>query len=741
MIMTLEEAFLRLAASRAVRGLAPVAADAAMGSDSGLALRTGGTWVPEPRVVQGGTGTIRTGRRTGELLRVPENPLAAAQRPLYGGAFVAIPGLLMKSGAPSDYAGVTIEWAKAAVMRHNGSSARSGPGDLESESPRSMTFSARPSASSFSDEQVAAAAAEVAETEIRGAVQSTIVRACGEVKKIFTDRYFRSLLHADMFSTHPSSTGPSGNKTGLATLPLYERLALACALGAGDFRKLREAARSSSVAAWSTGLHQSFAPPVNPFASWRSQSVSDLQSNVRDIREALRASDAASGRNSVPSDPQDVCESTSQLSCVVAEDSWGAQRDARQTHCENFESDTSGAVDRLFLNSHAVAAMQAFIGFPGMRSGSIANGTLSGPTSVLSIARADAWMATVVTVTRHEVEEELRIAGKTPGQASIWSQGKRNSRFNAVFGRIFPLAVEALLRELRSLLEEWSGNDEAEEARVPLTPHALELGLNGRSVELHAPFFPGVAEELRTVFTCLRKQEAAAARKKAVEEEHGADVGDEAAIKEAEEKPGIDVSEAAYSACETQLVDDNFHHGDVFLGKGRKATTAFAIGNTRTSEGGGVEHFIVLKPGFFRSTVCYWLGDVLDAYVGRWNASSQQPVSCESSVKKGAVWNGTLYGPMLFCDLPTHLDSQSRQSWDPSAAQHQVASDSDRFHDDNDDPDDPNDDYLRDRCRDGMNRVKEDPGDLHDGVDEEDGDFDMDKVKEDPALPSDNDYV
>ena len=253
-------------------------------------------------------------------------------------------------------------------------------------------------------------------------------------------------------------------------------------------------------------------------------------------------------------------------------------------------------------------------------------------------------MTTVMTVTRFEAEEELRRLATNSGSAneSARAHGKRNSRFNVVFASIFPLAVEALLRELRGVLVEWSKGDNEEGragGRVPLTPHATQLGLNGRSIELHAPFLPRVADELRSVYDRFGEMQ-------------------EGSKSDSE----VDVSDIAYSALQTQLVDDGFHSGDVFLLSGRSATTAFAVEDTKSSES-DAQHFIALTPEFSRANVCYWIGDVLDAYVGRWNPSSSLPKSCKSSLKKGPDRNGTFYAPMYFRDLPTHLDNHARSAW------------------------------------------------------------------------------
>jgi len=147
----MDQSFLRHAAGRAARGLTTVETEAKKG-----AQRSGTCWVPEPRFVQGGRGTLATANvkscGTAELLRVPENPLLAGQRPLYGGAFVSVNGLLLKSGAPSDYVGLTVQWAKAALTRNLTSrGANETCHDVDSDSPRSMTVSRGPSSESFSE--------------------------------------------------------------------------------------------------------------------------------------------------------------------------------------------------------------------------------------------------------------------------------------------------------------------------------------------------------------------------------------------------------------------------------------------------------------------------------------------------------------------------------------------------------------------------------------------------------------
>lgn len=633
MILKMDESFLRHAASRAARSLTPVLAESKKG-----AQRSATSWVPEPRLVQGGRGTLPAAHvkscGAAELVRIPENPLLAGQRPLYGGGFVSINGLLMKSGAPSDYGALTVQWAKAALTRNlTLHGANETCHDLDSESPRSMTVSREPSSETFSEEDLSKAAAEVAETGVKGAIQNLLVRAVGEVKKSFTDKFFRSALTSDRY----------GTRGVLASLPLHARLAVACALGAGDFATVSEVSRSSSIAAWSLGLHKTMVPPSNPFSCWRSQTVGEFQTAIDDILQDLLAKHGSA-----------ISDDEKGESCEVAEDSWGAQEDERRDVETLLPGSDGGSgsrkgrsVDRLFLNSHAVAAMQTFIGFPGIRSGRAGDGVLTGSTTVLSIARADAWMTTVMTVTRFEAEEELRRLATNSGSAneSARVHGKRNSRFNVVFASIFPLAVEALLRELRGVLVEWTkGGDHHDEeggagGRVMLTQHATQLGLNRRSIELHAPFFPGVADEVRSVYERFGEMDGGS-----------------------KSDGEVEVSDTAYLALQIQVVDDSCHRGDVFLLSGRRATTAFAVEDTKSSES-NAQHFIALTPEFFRSNVCYWLGDVLDAYVGRWDPSSKLPTSCKSSIKRGPDRNGTFYAPMSFRDLPTHLDSHARNAW------------------------------------------------------------------------------
>lgn len=665
MILTLDDKYLRSAALRAVRTLAKPQVTGAITSRTSVV-----EWVPEPVTVTGGEGTINVpleavdckgnGNGTGDRF-VPENPLAAAQRPIYGGGLIALPGMLGRRGSPCEYGALTRHWAITCI-----DNSALSPGDIRN------------------DGDLKKAAEKVAGTEIRGAVQSSILRAVAELKKALTDKFFKL-------------TFPAGaTKHLLSSLENREKLAVAHSLGAG---KLSRNGGWESLSSWKNGLEKTAHVTANPFAHWRGLTPVELQRNVRDH---LSRSVSCEEQNGSGQSDRWESELDGDVRLDVAPNMWGSQTDAREAH-------GGAAIDHLFKNSHSVSAMQSFMGFPSMRSGNVADGTLYGTSSVLSIARADAWMATVLAIARDEAEVDDQgeddqpdcINGKRKRSESVCTAGRgsRNHKFNAVFESIFPLSVEALLLEIRCVLEQWATCADGEAQDEILTSHGKQLGLTSRSVELHAPFSPGVATEMRAYIKrydeILRNEEASSPAKR-----HGGGLGLHDGCAKAEDVPAdnnlfrvgssdqegeshevgsqeavsqrvenalqqldSDMSPSLVESIDKALVIDAIHDGDEFLVKQRKATTAFAIKNKKSSVS-SIEHFLAVKPDFFKSEVCYWFGDVLDAYVGQWKpcfGDSAPEVQQQATAKE----NGTFYHPMRFRDLSTHLDSNEIEMHGP----------------------------------------------------------------------------
>lgn len=596
--LVFDDKLIRMTACRAARGLA-------LPRDG--QNRTAVAWVPDVEAVTGGQGTICQ-------KEVPENPLAAARRPLYGGGMIALRGMLSRQGSPHHYVSVTRNWTLEWLTR---------------DSQANLKRLSRDSGRSFSDEDVNEAVEIVGQSGLRGAVHQAIHRVVGELKKVITDRFFKSAF--------PLVQG----KTVLSSVSNQEKLAIVLALGAGKLD------RKGNYSTDSCSVHST----NNPFANWRGLTRAELEAN---LREHLQSE-------------------TGVFDLEIAYDNWGSQTEDRES--------TPGRCDRLFLNSHAVCAMQGFVGFPTMRSGSTANGTLSGPSSILSIARADAWMATVLAIGRQEAEEAGTVG---EGARKSGTQGRRNHQFRHVFDEIFPLAVQALLAEIRVALEEWT-TDPHDTSTDLLTNRGQRLLLNDRSAELHVPFSPDVVDEMRAY---IQEYEKASREPDSGGSEpsrdgvfdtgdgHGDDCimktedclmthnggqSQDSMFEENRYQKQVELTEnlspEMKSAWREAVILDTHHRGDPYLVNWRKATTAFAIKDKKSSTSGN-EHFLALKPEFFKSNVCYWFGEVQDAYVGHWKPWARGSQNQSNGTDNAASDSGTFYHPMRLDDMSTHLDSK-----------------------------------------------------------------------------------
>ena len=227
--------------------------------------------------------------------------------------------------------------------------------------------------------------------------------------------------------------------------------------------------------------------------------------------------------------------------------------------------------DVLFRNGFA---RRCFVLWSGRQLGE--DGHLEGETSILSLARLDAWITAYLIVTRRLAWEacvdsesqrdnsEVNGAreGSNTGTRPLRTAGTaRNSFHNTLFERLLPIAIEGVLQEIRQVVFE----------EFPK--------------ELHMPFDFDAAQELGI---------------------------------EAE----IDAHPASYTPCS----GPEGHHGELHHQAWRHATSSH-----RSPFDG--QDYVLATSEFIQEHVCWWVGSVMDAFVGvcKSHKNDYEPVSCGDS--------------------------------------------------------------------------------------------------------------
>lgn len=260
------------------------------------------------------------------------------------------------------------------------------------------------------------------------------------------------------------------------------------------------------------------------------------------------------------------------LKMTVEDDEWGS-RDTPRTFV-----DDSGVPcgDKLFRNAHACRAMATFMGR------FLADGRIDGDTSILSVARADAWIATHFSLSPVYCSQDVASGdhGRPPKRnLSAGGGGLRNARHNELYSTLLPHALISLLQELRDAMVSVVGDDASD-------------------LELSKPFSVEEASSLRKSLAPSSSEEM----------ENYISAVDE-------------ISPVPYSS----------HQGNEFSSGFRKATVSFRHLFSRNDEDDGsslrADHgnerpatsvdYLLLRPEFVRESISPWIGDVLDAYIGQ----------------------------------------------------------------------------------------------------------------------------
>lgn len=286
-------------------------------------------------------------------------------------------------------------------------------------------------------------------------------------------------------------------------------------------------------------------------------------------------------------------EKMPEMKVEVAGDQW----ESRDTPRGFVASDGALCGDKLFVNGHASRAMATWMGRL------LVDGEIDGDTSVLSIARADAWVAThfsLSTVPLFAVSDSGNGSNARQQNLSFGGGGLRNTRHNELFSILLPHALVSLLEEIREAMVAQCGPQ-----------------------ELHKPFSVTRALELR----------------REVHKERSSQIGTtEASQSSLGDVSGRDLRSEMSNEVVRRLDSESTipyatHGGDVFTSAFRVATISFRYHPTEHCRGtltdcraGGQKDtdYLVLRSEFVKNHICPWIGDIRDAYIGQCDATTDE---------------------------------------------------------------------------------------------------------------------
>jgi len=290
---------------------------------------------------------------------------------------------------------------------------------------------------------------------------------------------------------------------------------------------------------------------------------------------------------------QIVNEKVPEMKLKVSGDQW----ESRDTPRGFVASDGALCGDKLFANGHASRAMATWMGRL------LVDGEIDGDTSVMSIARADAWVAihfSLSTVPLFAVSDSGAGSNIRQQNLSFGGGGLRNTRHNELFSILLPHALVSLLGELREAMVAQCGPQ-----------------------ELQKPFSVTRAMELRRDVHKKRSSQISAseASQTSFGDVSGRDLRSEIS------------NEVVRRLDSESAIPYETHRGDVFTSVFRVATISFRYHPTEHCRGaltdcraGGQKDmdYLVLRPEFVKNHICPWIGDTRDACIGQCDATSEE---------------------------------------------------------------------------------------------------------------------
>ena len=485
-------------------------------------------WYPAPSRLESGhgRGTISCSPPAGGTA-VPENPIHTSFKPLTGGGLYSVPelvdcgGLNGEGGLQNLVRRILVE-TQACVQGQCGDDTLGVAGDFEFSNPLAMLDDS-------TSEEVKLAAKELStERVLVSMLRDRLARRASDLKRTFIRRFSRSVFP----NYDPArAAGQEHVKT------------LNFVLGGGTF----SASGSDSFEEWEASrIEAKFL-----FGGWRRQSSSEIQDEMR--KRAL--SEAASASLSLSD--EDVVLSMRELE--VGKDQWEA-RDLPDTFC-NEQGRVHG--DKLFKNSHALRAMVYLMGRP------LQDGKFTGPSSILTIARADAWIATHFSFSHPNRDLSMEA------DAGCAASGLRNSRHNELFSLLLPRAVCSIMKEFRSEFEQI-----------------------GDLVELSKPYSREIFQKILDSTKAAREDSG-----------HASTGKDE--LSEAEKQTILSRLD------EISPVPFSKHHMDLYSHSFRTHTCVHRSGSDK-------KDYLLLVPEFVTNKICPWIGKVCDAFIGQCKHDEQE---------------------------------------------------------------------------------------------------------------------
>lgn len=498
--------------------------------DDGGVLRH--NWYPAPAdVAKGdGDGTIVVAAATGSGVntadacagQVPPNPMKTAVKPAMGGGLFCVPELVDAGGVQGTFGVQRMlkRWALDVYLNtagHNHHSIEFPNGDRVTEA-----------------EKVAGVLSK--EAILSTVVKDGISRKASEWKRAFSKRVL-DLFFREYFQK---------------TKEQRERLsdvseAINLTLGGSAVNLKWQGDEKNPYAQWVEGRGDA----TFVFGAWRRSSVAELQLTFDEHMHVI-SSVARADFNSSEEDGAPEWKRSSRRMKVEA-DEWSAM-DVPTPLAEREGGDL------LFKNSHAARCMPLLLGRVSTNSREF----ISGRSSVLSIARADAWLAACLTVSQ---TSSARSAG-----------GMVNAKYNEIFSMLLPHALRSLLLELRVAVTELT------------TP-----------LEFRKPFDPSEAQNL---LEAARSHQTAASEGTPGSSQSGLASNSSPCLSAGQRATMIAILDT------TSPVPYATHRGNSYCNSFRAGTVSFI-----DHEKG--EDYLVVTPEFFKANICGWMGDVCDAYIGQ----------------------------------------------------------------------------------------------------------------------------
>ena len=521
----------------------------------------------QPNRVWNPQGYVGAGRETLEM--VPRNPVILSLRSATEGGLYGYETL-------ADNGGVCDKGVSKLLERWMEGHVRSKAGDRpvdQRDTTQSLAVANRARLtpeSANSVEGVSAAKEMSSEPALMSLVRDKLTRKASEMKRAFIRRFLKSAFPSGIPGSErsaPNRNGRGAEATNSATPDSGGTDSFAVILGGG-----RVSGSSLSTDSLTSDLYSEWkmsrASEKFLFGAWRRLSSGEMQ--------------------------QVFDENAAAMKVRVAGDSW----EARDTPRGFVASGGAFCGDKLFANGHASRAMATWMGRI------LTEGEIKGDTSVLSIARADAWIGTHFSLSTVPMSAPFDAGAGAlgrPQNLSFGGGGLRNTRHNELFSILLPHALVSLLQELRQAMVEQCGVAELEKPFSMTQAVSFQREVNRERQSSNAPI-----------------ETSQSSRGDVSQRDLRSEISNEVV------KRLDNVSTVPYES----------HKGNVFSSDFRKATVSFryhptegsgeAVSTFLGSHDGGAMDYLVLRPEFIKQHVCPWIGDTRDAYIGQCESKSEK---------------------------------------------------------------------------------------------------------------------